>query len=444
MWKLSRDGLTEYLLAEPHTARAEGDERLPRFFDARGVVDFLLGLPQRALLDEALREYAWEQLRHEGSAISTDAAILTLVARALVEGRLTVIARPVAVGGGVRPQKQDEAERPIAQEAPVDPKVHWIEIVLLEHDHRPAAGERYRIETPDGSVREGKLGEEGSALEDHMVAGTCRVTFPDLPRRASEKGRARGGRGGGATSAPGLPANAQRYQAGASVSAATSCVHVFVRSLEIRCRWSTHQCYRHDEVHLIVELSQPLDGPLDLLVYERGPSAWPLWRLEAVASGGLARVPWKVLDPGPVSEVANASALPEALAAGGSLAAGPVEQLHFEARYGEVSARSGAKPEELLTIKHALSVTLLDDDHEGLEGLTASVTLPDGEIRELPVAPGGKLLIEYVPDGPCTVQLHAADLAATVVHTVPHPTQMEHVRAARLWAEALPIPDEKL
>lgn len=187
MWTLSRDGLIEYLIAEPHAALAEGDEVLPRFFDVAGVLDWLWGLPQRALTDEALRACAWDHLRTRSEPTSNRAAADVLVARGLLEGRLHIVARPIPAGGAARRPGEEDAPAGRQITSPVTSKVHWIEIVLLEHDLRPAAGERYDIHAPDGSAREGKLDATGAAFEDHLDAGNCRVSFPDLAQRYSRR-----------------------------------------------------------------------------------------------------------------------------------------------------------------------------------------------------------------------------------------------------------------
>lgn len=45
-------------------------------------------------------------------------------------------------------------------------------------------GERYRIELPDGSVREGTLDAEELARADEIDPGTCIITFPALDEEA--------------------------------------------------------------------------------------------------------------------------------------------------------------------------------------------------------------------------------------------------------------------
>jgi hypothetical protein len=60
----------------------------------------------------------------------------------------------------------------------------WIEIMLIGEDEMPIPGEAYRIELPDGSVREGTLDQGGLARVDGIDPGTCTVTFPALDRDA--------------------------------------------------------------------------------------------------------------------------------------------------------------------------------------------------------------------------------------------------------------------
>lgn len=59
-------------------------------------------------------------------------------------------------------------------------KTDWIEIKLVDQDGKPVPGERYRIELPDGSIRQGVLNSEGVAWEGNLDPGTCKITFPGL------------------------------------------------------------------------------------------------------------------------------------------------------------------------------------------------------------------------------------------------------------------------
>ena len=60
----------------------------------------------------------------------------------------------------------------------------WIEIHLIGEDGRPIPGEAYRIELPDGSVRDGRLDADGLSRVDDVDLGTCLVTFPNLGKEA--------------------------------------------------------------------------------------------------------------------------------------------------------------------------------------------------------------------------------------------------------------------
>src|SRR5262245_11186391 len=59
-------------------------------------------------------------------------------------------------------------------------KTDWIEIKLVNQKGKPVPGEKYRIELPDGSTRQGVLNSEGVAWEGNLDPGTCKITFPDL------------------------------------------------------------------------------------------------------------------------------------------------------------------------------------------------------------------------------------------------------------------------
>ena len=67
-----------------------------------------------------------------------------------------------------------------SREAGEKDKTSWIEIKLVDETGAPVPGEKYRIELPDGSVREGVLGPEGTAWHGNLDPGTCKITFPDM------------------------------------------------------------------------------------------------------------------------------------------------------------------------------------------------------------------------------------------------------------------------
>jgi hypothetical protein len=59
-------------------------------------------------------------------------------------------------------------------------KTDWIEVKLVDREGKPVPGEKYRIELPDGTTREGVLNSEGVAWEGNLDPGTCKITFPGL------------------------------------------------------------------------------------------------------------------------------------------------------------------------------------------------------------------------------------------------------------------------
>lgn len=63
---------------------------------------------------------------------------------------------------------------------------HWIEIELVGEDDKPIPNEKYKVTLPDGSIREGKLDQNGWARIEGDPAGACSVTFPELDKDAME------------------------------------------------------------------------------------------------------------------------------------------------------------------------------------------------------------------------------------------------------------------
>jgi len=61
--------------------------------------------------------------------------------------------------------------------------IPYADVVLGHPTALPVAGERYAITLPDGTIRRGRLDQEGFARVDRIDQGTCDVTFPDLDGR---------------------------------------------------------------------------------------------------------------------------------------------------------------------------------------------------------------------------------------------------------------------
>ncbi len=111
--------------------------------------------------------------------------------RAQIQHELLFVARPRSEPAPVdsrrvapRPQAPAEPmQRPRLRSEP-KPKRTWIEIVVVDQDDAPVPHEQYRLELPDGSVREGKLDGDGCLYVDDIDPGTCTLTLVGSPAAA--------------------------------------------------------------------------------------------------------------------------------------------------------------------------------------------------------------------------------------------------------------------
>ena len=65
----------------------------------------------------------------------------------------------------------------VTEEAP--PETTWIEIELMDPDGNPVPNEQFKITYADGSVKYGRLDQDGKARIEKLQPGTCQVTFPN-------------------------------------------------------------------------------------------------------------------------------------------------------------------------------------------------------------------------------------------------------------------------
>jgi hypothetical protein len=88
----------------------------------------------------------------------------------------------------VKPIKPPDPSDP-QPDNPVDPvtKPSWIEILLVDANDNPVAGEPYKVTAPDNSEKEGTLDDKGFARIDNIDPGSCKVTFPALDGRSWKK-----------------------------------------------------------------------------------------------------------------------------------------------------------------------------------------------------------------------------------------------------------------
>jgi hypothetical protein len=130
----------------------------------------------RALLAEEPLAGAVDRLDDEH--IAAELARLLLIGRArLVEDRA-----PTLFADDGEPHEEEAPPPASARQARTE--VTWIEIRLIGEDDQPIPGERYRIELPDGTTREGQLDDKGRARVEGIDPGSCAVTFPTLDEEA--------------------------------------------------------------------------------------------------------------------------------------------------------------------------------------------------------------------------------------------------------------------
>ena len=103
-----------------------------------------------------------------------------------------VLVRPrrerAAASGGAAPKKDDasalRAKSPAppapANKPPATSAKTWIEFLLVDQEDKPVPNERYKIKVTDGSVREGRLDEDGRVRINNIDPGNCMISFPDL------------------------------------------------------------------------------------------------------------------------------------------------------------------------------------------------------------------------------------------------------------------------
>jgi len=59
-------------------------------------------------------------------------------------------------------------------------KKTWVALKLVDQDNQPVSGEKYHIELPDGSTRDGETDAAGEGWVEDIDPGNCKFSFPDL------------------------------------------------------------------------------------------------------------------------------------------------------------------------------------------------------------------------------------------------------------------------
>jgi hypothetical protein len=110
-------------------------------------------------------------------------ALVALVKEAVQEGELVVRVHVESFEIHRAEERLEEPERVDTERRPTS----WVAIRLVDDRGNPVPYKRYRIETPEGTTREGILDDQGRARVDGIEPGTCKVTFPGLDSRMWKK-----------------------------------------------------------------------------------------------------------------------------------------------------------------------------------------------------------------------------------------------------------------
>jgi len=136
-----------------------------------------------------LRQIVAQETSRHSSRLSNE-ELIDIAARLLLQGRWQASVQGRLSGSPALAKEAEEPERipPTRRNRPkvVEEELTWIEIELIDEADQPVPGIEYRLRLVDGTIRFGKLNQDGYARVDGIEPGTCEVTFPDLDEEAWE------------------------------------------------------------------------------------------------------------------------------------------------------------------------------------------------------------------------------------------------------------------
>lgn len=156
------------------------------------------GVFERSLSDDQSRRALIEMYEHlTGRAVNGAGAnihdlrraVQDTLADAVRNGQLRMV--PVHRGGGASSafnEAEQHAARDLAAEREalrarrdVEERTSktWVEIELVNQRGKPVGGAVYRLKLPDGTLRQGKLDNDGRIRVPGIDPGTCEICFPD-------------------------------------------------------------------------------------------------------------------------------------------------------------------------------------------------------------------------------------------------------------------------
>lgn len=87
------------------------------------------------------------------------------------EAQPTPATEPPAAAAAVTPASESPAP---------DGEKNWVDLELVDEEGYPVPNVRYKLCLPDGTERDGVLGEDGRRREEGIDPGVVKVTFPDF------------------------------------------------------------------------------------------------------------------------------------------------------------------------------------------------------------------------------------------------------------------------
>lgn len=144
--------------------------------EARDVFKKIMAVPAIAPVEKAAFQAAAVLLQDfKLGSIESGLALLRLL--------------PVTSEGAVAeaPITPSQFKKLLKKSDPAEEEVHWIEIQLVDEAGEPVSDEAYVITTVDNADHKGTTDESGFGRLDGIVAGQCKVCFPDLDEKLWSK-----------------------------------------------------------------------------------------------------------------------------------------------------------------------------------------------------------------------------------------------------------------
>jgi len=288
----------------------------------------------------------------------------------------------------------------------------WLDVQLVDDGGVPLAGQKVKIELPDGTMVEDQLDDAGRLRREDIVAGTAKLHLPELDR-APPAPRRRAGEEEPETKAW---LDLQLVDDGGVPLAGQKVKIELPDGTMVEDQLDDEGRLRREDIkagtaklHLVEEDAPPVDAAAPAAgAAEPEAKAW--LEVALVDDFGEPLAGQKVM-----IELPDGTMVEDALDAGGRLrrediVAGAaklhlVEEPPADVVAAAVAAAAPPAPEE----KGVLDVTFTDDDGVPLAGLAVKVELPDGTVLDEKTDENGRLRRDDVAAGDAKLHLPEDD-----------------------------------